>query len=212
MIIGHISDNHGKLRHIEAHAAVDVWVISGDFFPNYGRPIIAVQEAAYQRRWYYSNEAQILAALGDTPVVWCPGNHDFVDLAELLRESGKDNVYSVTPEGVVVAGRRFSGFREVPAMMYEWQGETMDFADLITRTLDSQPDIIVTHAPLKGMLDNGGSRHERGIPSMLNRLAFGAYNLRAHLCGHAHNDGGKQVEEMGIVFSNAAEHINTIEI
>lgn len=55
MIIGHFSDLHGHLNWLDpvlqARGLPDVFVCSGDFFPNQTRGIVGA-EVRYQTRWF----------------------------------------------------------------------------------------------------------------------------------------------------------------
>lgn len=214
MRIGHASDLHGDLRELlSGDVCPDVWVLSGDVCPNETRGIVA-HEVPYQTAWFRGVSDALVARFGDRPVLVVPGNHDYIDLAALLRSCGVDAT-NVTPEGVEVAGVRFAGFREVPWMAGEWNGECRDFADLVGRTFDSDPEVIVTHAPPAGILDDDGLGefgHGGGIPALTTALTYRPHRVRAHLFGHIHEHGGRDVEEMGIRFYNGAEHVRIVEV
>lgn len=214
MKIGHASDLHGDIGGILAsHGSPDVWVLSGDICPNETRGIVAC-EVPFQTGWFREVADALVARFADRPVLVVPGNHDYIDLAALLRSRGVDATM-VTPEGVEVAGVRFAGFREVPWMAGEWNGECRDFADIVDRTFGSDPEVLVTHAPPAGILDDdgmGSGGHGGGITALTTALTYRPHRVRAHLFGHIHEHGGRDVEEMGVRFFNGAEHVRFFEI
>lgn len=214
MIIGHCSDLHGNLNGIfRGSQKPDVWVLSGDICPNLTRGQVSV-EVPFQKVWF-AKQAPILAKrFADRPVVVVGGNHDYIDLAELLLPYGVDAV-TLTPEGAIVAGVRFAGFREIPYMRGEWNGECRDFSDIVDRTFNSDPEIIVTHAPPAGILDDdglGAQGHGYGISALTNSLMYRPNQVRAHLFGHIHEHGGEDVKKFGIHFINGATCVRFIAV
>ena len=214
MIVGHASDLHGNLGGIlgSSHKP-DVWILSGDICPNKTRGKVAV-EFPYQAEWLAHNALPLVEKFGDTPVVVVEGNHDYIDIAALLRLYGA-NAVNVTPEGVDVAGIRFAGFREIPYMIGEWNGECRDFSDIVDRTFDSDPEILVTHAPPAGILDDDGMGkygHGGGIPQLTSALAYRPHRVRAHFFGHIHEQGGKHFQKLGVHFFNGATFVRFVEI
>ena len=200
MRIGHFSDLHGKLDALRNAAEIpDVWVCSGDFFPNSTRGIRTIEQE-YQRKWFAAQNLPSL--LKGKPLLFVGGNHDYVSLADLLTDVGYP-AQNITLEGVVVEGLKFAGFREIPYIQGEWNGETYrgDLSAIAVDLFNNPPDILVTHAPPAGILDNG---HTPGIEAITSLLTYSDHNVRLHLFGHIHEDGGKSVEELGIRFYNSA--------
>lgn len=214
MRILHTSDLHGRIeRALDVRAPFDVWVDTGDFFPNVergeGEPVDAEAERAHQRRWLRRERVltQLRAWLGSRPMLWLAGNHDFLDLAAALRDVGIE-AHAVTPEGVQVRDLVWAGFRHIRPIDGEWPGETDDFRALIERTVAARPDVLLTHAPPKGVLD--GDRGF-GIPALGAALGE-RLRPRAHLFGHEHRAGGKQAKAHGIRFANSAQAAQIVEI
>lgn len=200
MRIGHFSDLHGKLAPLrDAEETPDVWVCSGDFFPNKTRGIRSIEQE-FQKNWFAAQD--LPALLKGKPLLFVGGNHDYVSLADLLAEVGYP-AQNITREGIVVGGMRFAGFREIPYIAGEWNGETHrnDLSAIAVDLFNNPPDILVTHAPPAGILDNG---HTPGIEALTSLLTYSDHNVRVHLFGHIHEDGGRNVEEMGIRFYNSA--------
>ena len=204
---GHVSDIHGDIGELLRDSWLpDMWVFTGDILPNRTRGKMFV-EVPYQTEWLLENIQQIIARLGGRPLLSVPGNHDFIDIVPMLREHGVD-AYAVTPDGVTVAGLRFAGFREINYIAGEWAGETCDFEDLISQTFATNPDILVTHAPPAGILDDDGY----GVRELTSALCYQPHNIKAHFFGHTHGWGGHDTEEMGIRFVNGACNCRLISL
>jgi len=218
----HSSDLHGKYKRLlkgMKEAEFDVWLDTGDFFDNIGRvqktggQIIREMELTKQSKWWGWKMlgARFAEWLAGRPAIIMPGNHDFLSLHHQLLRAGVDS-HLVTPEGIEVAGLRWAGFRNIPHMEDEWEGETWDgeFEPLIETTLASGPDVLVTHAPPNGILNP--QEEDYGIPGLVNHLAYHPHQIRWHFFGHDHKMGGQRANEMGIRFFNGAQHTLVHEI
>ncbi|NBR00758.1 MAG: hypothetical protein EBT79_10020 [Actinobacteria bacterium] len=220
MKIGHASDLHGRYEKLERIELPDVWAITGDFFPNRGRGpagrIVAEDEVGHQIRWWRHRGPSIMRRLGGRPVLWVGGNHDFVSLAGMLRMSRYAGaVHDVANQPVDIDGHRFAGFREIPYMDGEWVGEAHDLSEVVDRAMDADPTVLLTHAPPAGILDDdgmGAHGHGGGVSPLTTALTWRPHRVVAHLFGHIHEHGGRQVEEMGIRFVNGAGCVTTVEI
>lgn len=223
----HTSDLHGAyhklLTQLETVPDLSVWVDTGDFFPNKtrGTPI----EHDYQRKWAieWTKVTHRIAKIcidRNISVISVSGNHDYVSLANLLKISGMaaSNVFDLSSatNSTIVHGIKFAGFREIPWIVGEWAGETelAEFKDIINTAMAHNPDILVTHSPPGGILDNATDGGTWGVPAITSYLMNVPHNVKVHLFGHVHGDGGKQVFEGDIQFSNAASiHMgNIIEV
>jgi Icc-related predicted phosphoesterase len=220
MIIGHASDLHGRYSMLEGVELPDAWVITGDFFPNRGRDqtgrIEREAEVAHQVRWWRNKGPAVMRLLGGRPVLWVGGNHDFVNLAGLLKVSKyAGGAFDVADTPADIGGHRFAGFREVPYMSGEWVGESRDLAWRVAGAMDADPTVLLTHAPPAGILDDDGMGtrgHGGGVSPLTTALTWRPHRIVAHLFGHIHEHGGRDTEEMGIRFYNGAEHVRLIEI
>jgi len=201
----HTSDLHGDFHKVlNVLEPFDLWIDSGDFFPNESRGHRKTEER-FQADWMQSENipAQVAAWLAGRPMLSVGGNHDFVGLASILRGAGVD-AHEITPEGITVAGLRFAGFREVPWIDGEWAGETHDFSGVVTATFDAQPDVLVTHAPPAGLLDYADSAGCLGVSTLASALFWRKHAIRAHFFGHIHEWGGHVVHDAGVYFANGA--------
>lgn len=209
MLIGHISDLHGDLRKLFASTAhPDVWVFSGDIFPNETRGDRAI-EVPYQTEWFKSIMGLLISRLGGAPVLWVEGNHDYVNLATLLREKGYDNAWDITQSPFEIGGHRFVGMAGINWIEGEWNGETHDFREKVDHAFSQDPTILVTHAPPAGILDEVGGY---GVKYLTTALTYHPHRIGTHLFGHCHADAGQDREEMGIHFYNGACTVRFIEV
>ena len=210
MRIFHVSDLHGDLGVFgqDPTDVPDLWVFTGDMMPNRTRGNSAI-EVPYQMQWYASVYDWWVPRLRGAPVLLVPGNHDYADLALLLRRDGVD-AREVTPEGLVFQGLRFSGFGHIPLIAGEWNRESTyrELSDLTTRAIASDPDVLVTHAPPDGIL-NG---FYAGVGALTAALTYGGHRVRAHLFGHAHEDGGRSIQNMGVLFVNSATTLQVVRV
>ena len=216
MKIAHVSDLHGHYEILDCVREVpDVWVFTGDIFPYmkadhhpfWGQPAF---ETPHQTRWYGYKADSIVRRLRGAPVLLVPGNHDFADLAALLRRDGVD-AREVTPRGLDFGGLRFAGFGHIPYIAGRWNREASgsELRDLVVETLDvGNPDILLTHSPPGGILCGGYP----GIDSLVTALTYRPNRVAAHLFGHAHEDGGKTISHMGITFVNSATTALLVEV
>ena len=222
MKVLHSSDIHGNYKWLlkkHKDTDFDVWLDTGDFFPNVGRvqktgyTIDRGAEYSYQGRWWGWKQlaSRFTEWLDGRPVVTCPGNHDFINLAIRLEQVSCPNVHDITTKGVTVLGRKWAGFRHIPLMVNEWEGETSNFSGLVEKTFKGRPDILVTHAPPEGILNAQGPVY--GIPALTSALFGPDSTVKHHFFGHDHYGGGMDVEEGGIHFYNGAceVRLHTIE-
>lgn len=144
------------------------------------------------------------------PVVCCRGNHDFVDLAPMFAGGPvfeiSDNPIRISAwhykEGPIKVG----GVRGVKRHHGRWSDELTkeEFYDRVAR-LPSDLEVLVTHAPPEGILDDflGESIGSAALRSYVARHDPALPLLKAHLFGHVHESRGK-VTIGETVFSNAS--------
>ena len=217
--IAHISDTHDHPSILRGVAQVecDLIVLTGDILNNKGRcedtefRIIPGWERRYQESWFRPQAKKWAADFAGRPVLYVPGNHDFIGIGHWLAHYGHTNLHVISDENpcVEILGKRFAGYRQVPYLAGEWMGEDFDMRKHVERALACNPDILVTHAPPGGILDGTNGY---GVAALTSKLFYGEHQITHHLFGHNHDDGGQVVVEGGITFSNAAGHINLIEV
>lgn len=200
MKIGHFSDIHSDLNLI-GNEVPDIWVCTGDVFPNSTRGNREVEQA-FQTAWFESNKSALVAKLQGAPLVSVAGNHDFVSLGTLLKGIGYEAYEIESGVDATIQGVRFAGFPGIPFIYGEWNHE-LTRAELLFRVqqvFENPPDVLVTHAPSSGILGNDNY----GISGLTSALCYNEHAIKLHLFGHEHEYGGMMVEQLGVKFYNNA--------
>lgn len=163
---------------------------------------LALQGRGYGRRWLGNPAA---------PVICCRGNHDFVDLAPMF-EGGPMFEISCDPTRTTLVEERglrlsIGGVRGVKLHVNQWSDVLTDeeFSDRV-RGLPGDLDVLVTHSPPYGILDQVPAGDRLGSPALQTYVARHDPSLpplRAHLFGHIHESCGREMRG-GTWFSNAA--------
>jgi len=216
----HTSDLHartGFLMDAMRTTAWDVWVDTGDFFPNRtaGNQLV---EPAFQTRWteWPALGPKLVEILRGRPLLSVAGNHDYISLARVVRQAG-GVAHDIQQGPVTVEGLTFAGFSGIPRIGGVWNGETLqgDFAARVAAVLALQPQVLLTHAPPAGVLDQdefGESIEDYGITALTPALFYREHRVRHHFFGHIHEQGGKTITLNNITFYNGAEHAIVHEI
>lgn len=135
------------------------------------------------------------------------GNHDFYmeegkpeDIEAMLAEF--PNITYLNDSGIEIDGIKFWG-SPVQPYFYNWAFNRVGDAickhwDLIP--LDTQ--VLITHGPMKGILDKTKRNGFVGCPYLLEKLT-NLTQMKLHVCGHIHEAYGKMENENGQIFVNA---------
>ena len=225
--IVHFSDWHGECIPIPW---ANIYICTGDMLFNYPENsryyasmhnlpwIDPLRERFLQGKDIKRTNYRKLLGNQDADVVVVRGNHDFLHLAKMFKGGPVHEI--VTPAQIIdVQGIRIGGFRGINALNGEWSDElTKEALHHRVGSLSKQLQILVTHAPPKGILDKVGEygRGPRvGIDALATHITEQLYNdgpLKLHCFGHIHECFGTLVEgfdaskeNSGITFSNAAE-------
>lgn len=209
MRIAAFSDWHGQDFPLPP---VDLYVCTGDMLPNTRawRWVDKAPEQRAQREW------MLMSGRGEhwgkklypgAPLFAVRGNHDFDDLSILFRECPVRE-FMETPQIFEFGGLRFGGFRGVLRIDGE-QSDEIGEREMEAKLEALGPvDVLVTHGPPEGILDNGfGSEALRAYVDK-----YRGKPLRAHLFGHIHEAAGKHVDDIGMIYCNAARGVKVIEV
>jgi len=215
MRVLHSSDLHGDVsKLLGCGMAFDLWLDTGDFFPNLAAADAADVDASlehrHQARWmreFPDLAGRLVRWLAGRHALIMPGNHDYLDLAASLGNAGA-SVDLVSVDGVECMGLQWAGFREVKWMEGRWKGECRDFSPLIARTFEDEPDILVTHAPPAEVLE---SDLGFGIAELTSALRQ-SERVTTHFFGHDHRCGGEYADALGIRFYNGAKRVMLREV
>lgn len=193
-----------------------------------GREVDHEVEGQLQRRWIREVLGSYRKLFGspDAPVVCVRGNHCFTDLSEAF---GGD-VWEVTLDpsrSTDVCGLKVGGCRGIRYILGEWSDELRergqsshgtpvkppagDFFDVV-RQLPGDLDVLITHAPPAGIMDEYGAHWgSEALRGYIDVALYGAGRLQLHAFGHVHEKHGQQ-NIAGVVFSNAATTHNIIDL
>jgi len=144
-------------------------------------------------------------------IIFVPGNHDFgfQDIPGLRSELAQrfPRVTVLMDESTVIGGLRVYGSPYQP-WFHDW---AFNFAPGDEGLVDAQarwakiPDatqILITHGPVRGILDRVRNGERAGCPQLRARIAE-LDDLRLHVCGHIHEAYG--TEEHGrVLYVNAS--------
>ena len=205
MIVAHASDLHSNLLPLKDvdKAKIDLFIFSGDFFPNITRGNIET-EINFQTNWFKNNQDTIFKYLGNKPVINVDGNHDFVSLGELLIRHGyAGEVYQINENEIIeFKGLKFAGHGYIPWIEGEWRGElrTPEMTKIVDKVWDlGFADVLVTHTAPAGILAGPW-----GCNVLANRLAYRDHMFTHHFFGHVHQYTPQEHTENGTKFYNSA--------
>jgi Icc-related predicted phosphoesterase len=221
----HFSDMHATFVTLPP---ADVYVCTGDMYPDLGAPVggwgvsnyemtTPLEKKMLQMAWSLRNPFRARYGIpDDAPVVCVRGNHDFYHLAGWV--GGEVYEFDEDPlKSVNVGGIHFGGFRGIPIIGGGWNDQIRE--DEFLRRCNSLPsslDVLLTHVPPAGILDDYnnqrcGSYPVRDWVLSQSRIYGGGHFLRLHAFGHVHSDAG--VTSLGTTkFSNASETFHVIDI
>jgi Icc-related predicted phosphoesterase len=222
MRIMHLSDTHGRFPRL--YGRFDVVLHTGDLFPNshhVGSNKNA--EMGFQLQWLRDSIPEMKAQLQGHPLLYVPGNHDFLhsSLMEFeLRAAGLDNVFDLTDKLFTFRGVNFYGFPYVPAIngMWNYEREIPEMEKEVDKMVEAcnktHVDVLACHAPVYKCLDLSMGNQILGSTVIANALDYKiARDMQPthYLCGHIHEAHGTAVRN-GMLFSNAATTQQIIEI
>jgi len=214
MKIVHFSDLHSEYELIGDVEKPDLWICTGDFFPNFTNPMMDKKtrlgvEREKQKQWLENNLDNLNKMLRDVPIFWTNGNHDFI------KPFGIKNL-TYLEEGVYAEfnGFKFAGFPEIPKLSGAWMNEvgTEEMSRICRSVFSEDFDVLLTHSPPKGILDNVAYWGIEAVGSEPIRDYVFDSNVTLHCFGHIHEQGGKIRKMAGVAFSNAATVFNVIEV
>lgn len=193
-----ISDTHNQHTHIPPD-----WLEGGD---------VLVHAGDISGRGSLREVEEFLAWFNELPYkhkIMIAGNHDFwfekvstFAVNEMLQEKYPNIVY-LNDSGIEIDGVKFWGSPVTP-WYYDWAFNRMGTD--ICQHWDKIPldiDVLVTHGPMKGILDMTARGVSTGCPYLLEKSAE-MTNLKLFVCGHIHEAYGKFEFPDGGVFVNAS--------
>jgi Icc-related predicted phosphoesterase len=196
MVIAALSDLHGWLP--PTLPQCDVVVIAGDVSPVRGVP----HTVKAQTEWAVTEFYRWLEKI-PVPVVMTWGNHDW--FAEPKKRIASipwpAHVHEVLNSGVTIDGVTFYGVPQTPRFN-NWafnHDDTLDDLGAFWRAVDDGTDVLVSHRPPRGCLDENEDGFRCGSKTLASWLDSGAANVpRVVVCGHIHEQGGRKPRPCGL--------------
>jgi Icc-related predicted phosphoesterase len=143
------------------------------------------------------------------PWIFLPGNHD--PSALVLDPLAGSYGYVATQSTIVsLLGLRILMVPWTPPCGWNWTLTSKHLKLLLETYAHQTVDMIISHAPPKGILDEGGKWYHKKTPTL--KPLVDLVQPQYYLCGHMHLDGGKQVSQGSTLFVNAALHNVIVDI
>ena len=218
----HVSDTHGGFPRLLGR--FDCVLHTGDFFPNSQHCLLAdkSKEMKFQLQWLRDNINDIRLWLGGRPLLYVPGNHDFLhqNAMEFELQSAGIEAYGIADRLFKFGDVNFYGFPYVPTINGNWNyereiPEMQKEADQMLAILNAvKVDVLACHCPPYKCLDLSYGNEILGSSVLSNMLDYGLAADKIpsiYCCGHIHEAHGLKVRN-GVLVSNAATTYQIVEV
>ncbi|MEM9156397.1 MAG: metallophosphoesterase [Cyanobacteria bacterium J06642_2] len=214
------SDYHGSER-LQAEALalvsqVDWYVNCGDFCSRAGKQPQANQLGCHPDGLAEVEQLEAFLRRVDeagTPWLFVPGNHEppASTLANLaVRLDSRIGQIAVATQLVQIQDRQILVVPLTPPCGWCWVLSNADVQAIADEYQDIAIDVLVTHAPPLGCLDEDSKWYKGRTPTLAPAIA--ACQPNYYFCGHMHHDGGKQAHLGKTLVVNAALHNMVVEL
>lgn len=188
-----ISDTHGKEDELEVPEDIDMVISAGDG-GTYKNPHSCKPDLDKFLTWF--NELPIKYK------IYVPGNHDTAMEAELIEEEIYQEIFFLYHELIEIEGIRIFGSPYTP-WFYNWAyNSTEEELEELWKDIPEGLELLVTHGPPKGILDECEDGYRAGCEHLLAEVI--KTKPKYHIFGHIHEDGGKQEVHGDTTFINAS--------
>ncbi|MEN9204207.1 MAG: metallophosphoesterase [Thermostichales cyanobacterium BF4_bins_65] len=144
------------------------------------------------------------------PWLFIPGNHDPLEIA-LAPLAGRHGYMGTRSESLMWQGLHLLIVPWTPPCGWNWSLTRTHLQELLEQWQGIPPvDLLISHAPPLGMLDENSRWYGRKTPTL--RPLVEQIQPRYYLCGHMHHDGGKQGQIGKTTVINAALHNMILEL
>lgn len=195
-----ISDTHER-EHFVKLPDGDVLVHSGDFTFK-GEFFAIAKFCSWMKKQNHTHKLVISGNHELTLDTELSKNHSQKQMIlNLFAESG---ITYIENSSVEIEGIKFYGSPFTPRF-YDW-GFNVDRGPKIGEKWKNIPDdvnVLITHGPGYGTLDNTIRDGSQGCEMLAQRIPQ-LKQLKAHIFGHLHHDGGKMIEKNGVKYVNGA--------
>jgi len=149
--------------------------------------------------------------------IFIAGNHELTldspnkKARKLLNKYIGDDVHYLYNSEVIIDDVKFYGSPSTP-FFYNWAFNFHRGKDIAAEwaKIPDDVNVLITHGPPYGILDlvenniaNMGRDLHQGCKDLSDRISQ-LKQLRVHVFGHLHTDGGKSAEVDGVIYGNAA--------
>jgi len=210
MRIAIASDLHGRFGNINWPKDADILILAGDVLKNFDHN--KETDAIIQLDYIEESLDPHLRLLRELykHIIFIPGNHDRV--FEFHRKEATKRLSSATvlvDESLTIDGIRFYGAPWTPWFFgHHWcfnlpehPNRYKDKANLVWGNIPENVDVLITHGPPRGILDEAGKGVRVGCQYLLERVR--EIKPPLHVFGHIHENHGR-VEKNGTTFINAS--------
>lgn len=175
-----LSDTHTEHEKVSLPDG-DILIFAGDFEIRRDRPTDLFDMIAWFSQQPHKTKIVIF------------GNHDFTNNLtwwELQQRFGK--IYYLDNGYIIVNGLKIWGSSYSPTFMdWAWMKSDNELKEIYA-TIPDDTDIVVTHTPCRGILDDCGRYGNVGSISLRERIK--EIKPKIHICGHIHNCHGKYTD------------------
>jgi len=183
-----ISDTHGKHKELKLNGG-DLLIHSGDI-SSFGNK----EEISCFLKWFSKQKYK--------HKIFIAGNHDFTFENQFDDIIIPDNVIYLNDSGIEIEGLHIWGSPITPSFcnlaFNRNRGEEIDFH---WNKIPADTDILITHGPPYGILDETETCFNAGCKNLLKKIE--AINLKHHIFGHIHEAYGV-TKKGNTTFINAA--------
>lgn len=190
-----ISDTHGKHDELVVPKGINGVIHSGDG-GTYKNPSSCRQDLHDCLRWLDLIDADPGCK------IYVPGNHDTALQAGLINPEDYPSVTILNHASTTLGNLNVFGSPWTP-WFYNWAYNAYpeQLAEL-WRQIPDDTDILVTHSPAHGILDECEDGHRAGCPYLMLRME--ELKVKVHIFGHIHEDGYKHEHINGTDYYNAS--------
>ena len=196
MTITSISDTHknkySKVKFDELQLRSDLLIHAGDFSPMKRDCDEEVKEFL---AWFSSQSQKYKILIG--------GNHDFIPFKrkEEFLKMIPSNIIYLENSGIVLDGYNIWGSPNVLDLP-DWAfSSSEEELKIIYKKIPKNTDILITHQPPFGILDNSSMHNDLGSRTLLKRVK--ELSIKINIFGHIHHSQGTEIID-GKIFANTS--------
>ncbi len=199
-------------RALEQIPSCDWYINCGDFCSQAGAQPQAGKQGFHPKGKHEVDLLRIFLTQVDQlgkPWIFVPGNHD-PSASVLAPLAGEQGIIATETTLITLLGLRVLLVPWTPPCGWNWTLTSSRLKEILATHSQTQADVVITHAPPRGILDEKSKWYHRRTPTL--KPLVEAIQPRYYFCGHMHYDGGKQITQGNTLFVNAAVHNLILEV